>query len=54
MRACARTLWGRASPPPKQKKKKMENTKRWKRWKKLALGQWPLRDISKDMKDQVV
>jgi hypothetical protein len=38
MRACARTLWGRASPPPKQKMENMEKSKTWKRWKKLALG----------------
>jgi hypothetical protein len=38
MRACARTLWGRAGPPPKQKMENMEKTKTWKSWKKLALG----------------
>ncbi len=37
MRACARMLWGRASPPPKQKMENMEKTKTWKSWKKLAL-----------------
>ncbi len=35
MRACARTLFRRASPPPKQKMEKMEKTKRRKRWKIL-------------------
>ncbi len=37
MRAYARTLWGRASPPPKQQRSESGKTKRWKRWKNHAL-----------------
>ncbi len=39
MRACARTLWGRASPPPKQQRSESEKTKSEKRWKNLAWSQ---------------
>ncbi len=35
MRACARTLWGRASPPPKQQRSESEKTESEKRWKNL-------------------
>jgi hypothetical protein len=35
MRACARTLWGRASPPPKQQRSESEKTESEKRLKNL-------------------
>ncbi len=35
MRACARTLWGRASPPPKQQRSENGKTESEKRWEKL-------------------
>ncbi len=37
MRACARTVWERASPPPKHQRSESEKTKSEKRWKNLAL-----------------
>ncbi len=36
MRACARTVWGRASPPPKHQRSESEKTKSEKGWENLA------------------